>query len=375
MTELCPNTATELAQALADASGKGQRIRLGGAGSKQRMAGPEGAADVRISTCGLARILQYEPKDLTISVQAGVRYAELTRTLAENRQMLPLDPPCAELATVGGVIACGGGGARRRQYGAARDMVIGLEYATLEGHLAQSGGMVVKNVAGLDVQKTLIGSFGTLAAMASLNFKLSPLPEAMRTFVLAFATAAEAVAARDRVLRGVLQPAALDLVNAAAARGLGLDGHCLLVRAGGSEKLLARYGQELAGAEACDGPREDALWAAVADFALTPRFVVRVGHAFSDLGSVLETTAGPCLARAGNGVTYVGFDERGAVERWMAEQEARPWARVVEWAPEDEKAALQQWPAPGPDLDLMQRMKLLFDPNQLLNRGRLYGRL
>lgn len=375
MTELTPTTPAELAQTLCEAASRGQPIRLGGADSKQCIGGPAGAAATQISTRGLRRILQYEPKDLTISVEAGLGYAELTRALAANRQMLPLDPPCAGRATIGGVIACGGGGARRRLYGAARDMVIGLEYATLEGQLVRSGGMVVKNVAGLDVQKTLIGSFGTLAAIVSLNFKLSPLPECTRTFVLSHPTAAAVVEARDRLLRGVLQPAALDVVNAQAAEQVGLCGHCLLARAGGSEKLLARYGQELAGAEQFEGEREELLWAAVAEFPVAQRFVVRVGHTFSDLRAVLESAPGTCLARAGNGVSYLGFADAGALRRWMAAQEGHSWARVVEWAPEEEKKDLEQWPAPGPDLELMRRMKLLFDPNQLLNSGRLYGRL
>ncbi|MGC4052653.1 MAG: FAD-binding oxidoreductase [Paludibaculum sp.] len=375
MTELSPTTAADLAESLHEVAGNSQRISLGGARTKDRMAGPSVGASTRISTTRLNRILQYEPKDLTISVEAGLSYCELTRTLAANHQMLPLDPPCAEGATIGGVIACGSGGARRRLYGAARDMVIGLSYATLEGQVVQSGGMVVKNVAGLDVQKTLIGSFGTLAAIVSLNFKLSPIPENTRTFALSFPSVAQAVQARDQVLRGVLQPTSLDVINAAAAEKLSLRGHCLLVRAGGNEKLLGRYGAELSGAESISGPQEEALWSAIAEFPAEPRFVVRVGHPLSDLQAVLESAAGPCLARAGSGVTYLGFDEAEAVRRWMAAQESRAWSRIVEWAPEEEKAQIEQWPAPGPDLALMQRMKSLFDPNQLLNRGRLYGRL
>ena len=92
--------------------------------------------------------------------------------------MVPLDPPFAEAATVGGVVAANSSGPRRRLYGTARDLVIGMQFATLEGKLVQSGGMVVKNVAGLDMAKLMIGSFGTLAAIAVVNFKLLPMPEA-----------------------------------------------------------------------------------------------------------------------------------------------------------------------------------------------------
>ena len=100
--------------------------------------------------------------------------------------MIPLDPPFSdraaeraafsERATMGGIVAANTSGPRRRLYGSARDMVIGMTFATLEGKLIRTGGMVVKNVAGLDMGKLMIGSFGTLAAIATLNFRLYPSP-------------------------------------------------------------------------------------------------------------------------------------------------------------------------------------------------------
>ena len=131
--------------------------------------------------------------------------------------MVPLDPPFAREATVGGVVASNASGPRRRLYGTARDLVIGMQFATLEGKLVQSGGMVVKNVAGLDMAKLMIGSFGTLAAIAVVNFKLAPTPEVERSFLLPFDSLADAMAARNRILASALQPAAVDLLNPAAA--------------------------------------------------------------------------------------------------------------------------------------------------------------
>src|SRR5205085_5814317 len=154
---------------------------------------------------------------LTISVEAGVTYCSLAHMLAENRQMIPLDPPFADSATIGGMLAANSSGPRRRLYGTARDLVIGMHFATVEGKLVQSGGMVVKNVAGLDMAKLMIGSFGTLAAIAVANFKLLPMPDAERPFLLGFADLASAINVRDRILTSVLQPAAIDLLNPAAA--------------------------------------------------------------------------------------------------------------------------------------------------------------
>src|SRR4029077_15887594 len=128
---------------------------------------------------------------------------------------VPLDPPFAEGATVGGVISANCSGPRRRLYGTARDLVIGMQFATLEGKLAHSGGMVVKNVAGLDMAKLMIGSFGTLAAIAVVNFKLMPAPEGERSFLLPFDSIEAAMAVRNRILQSPLQPAAIDLLNPA----------------------------------------------------------------------------------------------------------------------------------------------------------------
>ena len=100
--------------------------------------------------------------------------------------MIPLAGPYSPDATIGGLVASNISESRRRGYGTARDLVIGMEFATLEGKLVRSGGMVVKNVAGLDMGKLMIGSFGTLAAIATLNFKLLPIPTVCRTLLFPF---------------------------------------------------------------------------------------------------------------------------------------------------------------------------------------------
>ncbi len=228
-----PRSPQELAEALGSAASRKRTIALSGAASKRLMAGPIEPADVTLSTAAMARVLQYEPRDLTISVEAGMRYADLDRLLAQNRQMIPLDPPFSDTATIGGILASNTSGPRRRLYGTARDLVIGMKFATLEGKLVQSGGMVVKNVAGLDMGKLMIGSFGTLAAIAVVNCKVLPRPAAEVSFLLPFETLDDAIAARDRILKGHIPPAAIDLLNPLAAAQLGRKGHVLALRVGG----------------------------------------------------------------------------------------------------------------------------------------------
>ncbi|HWB96670.1 MAG TPA: FAD-binding oxidoreductase [Bryobacteraceae bacterium] len=384
MNVLTPQNPEELAAAMEAAASRGQTIELCGRSSKRRMAGPIAPSDVTISTTACNRVVQYEPQDLTISVEAGLSWCELTRMLAANSQMIPLDPPFSDTATVGGVVAANCSGPRRRLYGTARDVVIGVRFATLEGKLVQSGGMVVKNVAGLDMGKLLIGSFGTLAAIAVVNFKLMPRPTHERTFLLPFDTAAEAMGVRQAIQKSVMQPEALDVLNPAAAAMAGRDGWLLALQVGGNGPAIERYTREVAAwgsGATLDGPEESAFWRNIQDF--VPRFldthpegaVGRVSCTLKEVPGVMDSTTAPLVARAGSGVVYGHFANADEAVEWTAAAAARGSRAVVEFAPEDRKDQLELWPSPGNDFDLMTRIKHLLDPDRLLNRGRLYRRI
>ncbi len=390
LKELRPGTPDELAAALREAATRDRHIAIEGASSKIRMGGPRRAANVVIGTTALNRLLLYEPEDLTISVEAGMRYADLKRILAENRQMVPLDPPFAETATIGGILATNGSGPRRRLYGSARDLVIGMKFATLEGKIVQSGGMVVKNVAGLDMAKLMIGSFGTLAAIATVNFKLTPMPALERSFLLPFGTAAEAVAARDRILSSVLQPSAIDILSkwdsplGRATASLETAGftwnHLLAVQAGGNAAVVARYESEMrelgADCTVLEGEAQAGFWRSVGEFAARKNgCIVRVSCRLAQVRDVLESTSVPLLARAGSGVCYAAFDEPAAAFAWMEDADRKGYKAIMESAPESDKDSTNLWPSPGPGFETMTRVKQMFDPNRLLNRDRLYHRI
>ena len=378
---LAPSSPVELAEALRDAAAAGRTIALAGGSTKRHMAGPVEPADVTVTTLSLRGVLQYEPRDLTISVCAGVSWREFTHLLADNRQMVPLDPPFADDATVGGVISANCSGPRRRLYGTARDVVIGMTFATLEGKLVKSGGMVVKNVAGLDMAKLMIGSFGTLAAIAVVNFKVQPMPEVERSFLLPFDSLAAAMEARNTILKGQLQPAAIDLLNPAAARTLGHATWLLALRAGGNQAAVQRYEDEFAhfaGAQAFEDKDQQTLWRHVENF--TPRFlaahedgaVVRASCTLKGSEAVMASFPGPAVARAGSGVCYGYFEQAQAAAEWLGSAPRAICKAVIEFAPEGSRRTLNLWPAPGGDFEIMQRVKHLFDPRNLLNRGRLY---
>lgn len=370
---IVPGTPEELAQCLAEANSKGRRITLIGNSSKDRMGGPIAPSDITVSAGGLNRVLSYEPRDLTVSVGAGISYCELSRVLAEHKQMIPLDPPFSDQASMGGIVAANTSGPRRRLYGSVRDMVIGMTFATLEGKLVKTGGMVVKNVAGLDMGKLMIGSFGTLAAIATLNFRVYPMPEGTRTFVQDFERIADVMAARNELLKSRLQPVAIDIVKS-------VENYRLAVLSAGSRAVLDRYSHELARMRVLEGSEEQALWRDIRETA--PRFlrahqdgaVLRVSCVLSEVGDVLQALPAQSLARAGSGVCY-GFFERAADVRLPPQG-----ASVIECAPREFRESAGEestrlWPRPGNDFAMMKKIKAMFDPQGLLNRGRLYGRI
>jgi len=152
----------------------------------------------------------------------------------------------------------------------------------------------------------------------------------------------------------------------------------------GNAAAVERYDRELAGlgeGMTFDGPRQQTLWQHLSDF--TPRFlkthrdgaVVRASCTLKELGAVMASFEGPALARAASGVCYGYFERCGAASAWAAEAAEREWKIVIEFSPESRKRALDLWPAPGADLEIMRRVKNLFDPGNVLNRGRLYRRI
>jgi glycolate oxidase FAD binding subunit len=375
MEMMTPQRAEDLADCLRDAAGSGKIVELLGNGTKQRAGGPI-AAGLRISTAGLAQVLQYEPKDLTVSVGAGMLYSDFTAMLAKDGYMVPLDPPFAKRATLGGVIASNSSGPRRRLYGTARDVVIGMKFATTEGKLVQTGGMVVKNVAGLDMGKLLIGSLGTLAAIAVVNFKLMPLPEATRSFLFSYANPADAFAQRDRILQSVMQPAAVDLLNPQASRELNRQGWLLAIATAGNARVLERYKQELAGSELLDGEAERSFWETVQEY--PSRFlesqpdgaIVRHSFTLRDLKGAIGKLPGAVIARSANGVCYSYHPESAQAKRAL-----EMGSTVMEYGPASRTAGVTMWPRVDSGFPTMQRIKAMFDPKNVLNPGRLYGRI
>jgi FAD/FMN-containing dehydrogenase len=178
-----PRNIDELSEVMRLASGEGWRVIPAGAGTWLEMGARPERFDLVVSTAKMNRTLEYEPADLTATVEAGVPLAAFNRRAAEDRQFIPLDPFGAERSTIGGVIATASSGPLRCAYGTPRDWLIGVAVVAADGRITRAGGKVVKNVAGYDLCKLYTGSFGTLAVIAETSFKLRAIPPHEKTVI------------------------------------------------------------------------------------------------------------------------------------------------------------------------------------------------
>jgi glycolate oxidase FAD binding subunit len=189
----------EAAEVLARAGRDGTRVSIERAGG-----------DVVLSTARLARVLEHEAGDLTVTVEAGTRLGELNGRLAESGQRLSLDPPGDP--TVGAAIAGDLFGPLAHRFGRARDLLLGVTVVFADGLVASAGGKVVKNVAGYDLGKLFAGSRGRLGLIARASFRLHPVPAAARTLVVDAGDSAGAGRLYRALLHSDLLPSAVDLL-------------------------------------------------------------------------------------------------------------------------------------------------------------------
>jgi glycolate oxidase FAD binding subunit len=407
-----PTSAEEVAAVLGVAHRMRAAVIPWGGGTRMSVGFPPRQADIILRTAALSEIVEYEPADLTVTVQAGMRFAALQDLLRKHGQMLALDPPAAHRATIGGVIASNASGPMRLQYGAARDLVIGVRIANAEGMLTKAGGRVVKNVTGYDLNKLYTGSFGTLGVIVEISFKLHPLPQSFGTTLAVFDSPAGAQESVQAIVKSPLGAAALTILDAEAAnqvldRSIPSGGAALLAMAAGFERAVARQTIDMAalctGAvsteifEPADGEQ---AWCAVRDLAdLTLRVddaVLKLGvppassaSTMARISALAESLALPIAvhAHAGTGVVYAcvpGADtSSGARRDHLATliKEARAAARqlggsmVVERCPLELKSAVDVWGEVGSSFRVMTALKERFDPHGVLNPGRFVGQL
>jgi len=182
-----PADVGQVSQAMRLASGRGWTVEVRGSGTKREWGLSGSRCDLVLDTTRLNRLVEHEPGDLVCVVGAGMRLGDLQRVIEGAkgyRQRLMLDPPHGGASTVGGLIATRAAGPLRNRYGTMRDLLLGAQFVLADGTIARTGGKVVKNVAGYDLDKLLVGSMGTLAVVVEAALRLHPVGEARRTLLL-----------------------------------------------------------------------------------------------------------------------------------------------------------------------------------------------
>jgi glycolate oxidase FAD binding subunit len=377
-----PPDPERAAAVLAWASQDRVALAIRGGGTKSTWGSPLERVDVVLSTLLLDDVLAHRHGDLTATVQAGAVLARVNHQLGVHRQWIPLDPPWAQAATIGGIIATNDSGPRRHRHGAPRDLIIGITLARADGRLAKAGGIVVKNVAGYDLARLVTGSYGTLALIVDATFKLAPLAPSSRTVIVH----AESFAALGRVLAdltaGQTVPSAVELA---------IPPGRLLIRFQGAEQGVTQQASELATqasrhaarCEMVDGPAETTLWreheerpwsgpGSIFKLSLLPSRIVSTADW---LRETQPDTGWELAGRAGAGVLLLRLeapDEQ--VERCLEglRSQFKPgeaFLSPLRGSPEL-RMRLSARGASGDVLPLMQTIKRQFDAGGVLNPGR-----
>ena len=396
-----PESVQQIQEILAFAADRQLAVIPAGSGTKLGIGNRPEKVDLVISTQRLNRMIEYEPADLTVTVQAGMRLADLQARLGDNQQFLPLDPPYAECATVGGITAANASGQLRMRHGTPRSQVLGMRVVQADGTVVKSGGKVVKNVSGYDLKKLYIGSFGTLGIITELTFKLYPLPENEIIVLLSFNRFEDATKAASDITGSQLLPSYLNLfINGvpdtkiqAPGLAVGLDSHPKAVAWQRNQVQWIAKQSGAIGVDIIQGEQAANMAEAMRAFAqasLSREAVVcKVNLRMSDIegyiGVVLEETkALECSVRVmgymGTGQVYLVFSEFAdthepdAIADTLAKLRERAISiggnLILETAPVAVKRHIDVWGTVGSGAEIMKKIKAQFDPGRMLNPGR-----
>ncbi|WP_066426930.1 FAD-binding oxidoreductase [Anabaena sp. 4-3] len=379
-----PQTQAELAAVIATAYSHNWRVLPCGSGSKLNWGGLPQDIDVVVSTERINQLIEHAVGDLTITVEAGMKFSHLQQILAQSRQFLALDPSKPDLATIGGIVATADTNSLRQRYGSVRDQLLGITFIRADGEIAKAGGRVVKNVAGYDLMKLFTGSYGTLGMISQVTFRVYPQQEASGTVVLT--GDAETISQAANTLRGsALTPTQADLLSRQLVSSLGLGaGLGLIARFQSinesvkeqSHRVL-ELGETLGLTTAVySGADEDYLWQRlpeqihhpVTESAITCKIGILPTAAVEVL-KVVEIG----LVHLSSGLGVVQVDDQNQVLKVRSLCQSHHGFLTVMTAPVAVKQQIDVWGYTGNALTLMRRLKQQFDSKNILSPGRFVG--
>lgn len=386
-----PATVEDASSVLEDTARRGLRLVFAGGRTKMALGAPPEALDAVVETTRLARVVEHAPSDQIVIAEAGMTLASLQAMLAPHGQRLALDPPVPERATLGGIVAANAFGPLRARYGSVRDLLIGISLVRADGTVAKGGGKVVKNVAGFDLPKLMVGSLGTLGMIAAVTFRLHPHPESSTTVLLPGIAPAALRELAAAIRAAQLEPSAVVAIGAASDRfdlAVRFEGFASGVR-GQRDRLLSLI-------PAGSSPRPEVLDHGAASDFRSRHDRVRVSGALrakiaaprDAIESTMAEALAPLFSTLGSasavwyptlGLGFVSGDSPDAAAAALAIARAREaldrlgGSLVLEDAPAGVRALSNVWGRPPDALRIMQAVKERLDPERRLAPGRFVG--
>jgi glycolate oxidase FAD binding subunit len=385
-----PNDEPQLAEIVATAAARKAPLAVSGGDSQSGLGRPVQAAS-SLSTAALRGITLYEPSELVISARAGTPLSEIEALLAAKHQRLTFEPPDRRRLygstgepTIGAVAAANLSGPRRITAGAARDGLIGVRAVTGRGEVVKSGGRVMKNVTGYDLVKFLAGSYGTLAVLSEVTFKVLPAPETEATLVVDGLDDAAAIAALSAALGtpfAVTGAAHMPFTSRAPGRTcIRIEGFAASV----ADRAARLRTGPFAAATILDAEASATLWRSIRDLdalaAPDAAPVWRVSVKPGDAPALIERLHRAFECRAlydwGGGLVWIagGDGPDAGAEAVRAAVGAVAGHATLMRAPADVRNVVPVFqPLPAPLMTLTRKLKESFDPAGILNPGRMYA--
>ncbi len=394
-TVVLPASVQEVQNVLRFASEHNITVMPAGSGTKLGIGNLVPKTDIVLATTRLNKVIEYEPADLTVTVEAGTRLADLQTELAKNRQFFPLNPPYADRCTIGGIVSTNASGPLRLRYGTARNLVLGMHVVHTTGTVVKSGGKVVKNVAGYDLNKLYIGAFGTLGIITEVTLKLAPIPTRQAILSAQFQTIQDAVNTGLNVVSSQTLPTFVNLLVNVPINKFHEEKPALVVGFAGdsdtvtwqlnSAKLLMEQNGTL-GVQITEEESQKSISDVIQEFSAVERnsdtVIVKVSLKRTDIAEFAKTAlevTDQMMALLGNGVLYVNisvesdpdFHELANTLTQLRQRAIDLGGNlIIETAPPELKRQIDVWGPIGSKLRLMKQIKSKFDFGNVLNPGR-----
>lgn len=403
-----PTDIGRVSEAMRFAHEHGLAVIPWGGGTRMAVGNVPKKYDLALDMTGIDYMVDHTPGDLTATAGAGMTIAALREALGQHGQVLAVDAPLPEKATLGGTMAVGWSGPFKWQFGSIRDAVIGMKVVQADGTVTKSGGQVVKNVSGFDMARLHIGALGTLGVIAEVSLKLTPRPRDRVTLLAGFDRAAPCIEAALRIFSSGLMPLAVTAFDTPAAGTMDAAADVrpwnLAIMLGGRPRTIDRQSNESRSIVkgSCTGPTETLgadegapLWQAMSNFGWgtdDAPLGIRASVLPSGVAALVE---GLAALEVSDGVTpaIMAHPAHGTViASWSGGTEAGPSAigvvrqaralaaeagghAVVERAPLAVKSDIDVWGGTGGPETVTRALKSQYDPGGILNPGRFAGRI